>query len=204
MGAAVIGNVPSLEVTDYSGDSGNCSSWSVVTGFSNGTDVTATTTQQQVFVSTQVRSIYLGTSTVLRQLCKDLLELHTVSGPPLQYYFRGFSCFFRVRLTIDKCLDFANLGARTLYMTLKTLSIVHAVFPTVKVDGGFLYPGTPYYVRVSSINSVGVGEAQEAETQEDCGDVDAACSPRAPPSPPVDAKVSALTSRIAGSMYIMA
>lgn len=55
MGAAVIGNVPTLEVTDYSGGDGNCSSWSIINGFSNGTDVTVLTTQQQVYVSTQVK-----------------------------------------------------------------------------------------------------------------------------------------------------
>lgn len=54
VGASTIGDVPALEATDYSGDDGNCSSWSVVTGYSNGTDVTAATTQQSVSISTQV------------------------------------------------------------------------------------------------------------------------------------------------------
>ena len=54
VGATTIGDVPALEVTDYSGDDGNCSSWSVVTGSANGTDVTSATTQQTVAVETQV------------------------------------------------------------------------------------------------------------------------------------------------------
>ena len=59
-----------------------------------------------------------------------------------------------------------------------------------QVDGGFFTPGTAYYVRVSAINSVGTSEAQEAETEDSCGEVEQACSPRAPPPPPVDAKVT--------------
>lgn len=54
MGAAVIGDVPALEATDFSGDNGTCSAWSVVTGYSSGVDVTAVTTQQHVSVATQV------------------------------------------------------------------------------------------------------------------------------------------------------
>lgn len=110
-GAGVIGDVPSLKVTDFSGDStANCSAWSVVTGSSGGVDVTAATTQQHLSVATQI-------------------------------------------------------------------------------DGGFLSPGTAYFTRISAINSVGVGEAQESESQDDCGGVEGACAPRAPPPPPVDAKV---------------
>lgn len=61
MGAAVIGDVPALEATDFSGDNGTCSSWSVVTGSSSGVDVTAATTQQHVSVATQVnRCIYFA------------------------------------------------------------------------------------------------------------------------------------------------
>lgn len=54
VGAGVIGNVSSLEVEDFSGDNGDCSTWWVVTGFHNGNAVIAHTTQQQVVVSTQV------------------------------------------------------------------------------------------------------------------------------------------------------
>ncbi|CAM9431342.1 unnamed protein product, partial [Hapterophycus canaliculatus] len=58
-------------------------------------------------------------------------------------------------------------------------------------NGGFLSPGTPYFVRVSAMNSVGVGEAQSSETQEGCGSIEGACAPRAPPPPPTAAKVYA-------------
>lgn len=54
MGAAVIGDVPTLEPTDFSGDNGTCLAWSVVTGSSGGVDVTTATTQQQVSMATQV------------------------------------------------------------------------------------------------------------------------------------------------------
>lgn len=63
-------------------------------------------------------------------------------------------------------------------------------FGPTQIDGGFLSPGTPYYLRISAINSVGVGEALEADTEDTCGDVVDACSPRAPPPPPTAAKVS--------------
>ncbi|CAN0414307.1 unnamed protein product, partial [Scytosiphon promiscuus] len=57
------------------------------------------------------------------------------------------------------------------------------------IDGGFLSPGTPYYVRVSAVNDIGVSEAQSSEAQGGCGNVEEACAPRAPPPPPVAAKV---------------
>ncbi|CAM9560272.1 unnamed protein product, partial [Sphacelaria rigidula] len=63
-----------------------------------------------------------------------------------------------------------------------------------QIDGGFLSPGTPYYLRLSAINSVGVGAALGADTEDTCGDVVDACSPRAPPPPPTAAKVYANTS----------
>lgn len=57
VGAAVIGDVNTLEVADFSGEGngGTCSNWSVVTGSSGGVDVTAETTQHHVSVATQVR-----------------------------------------------------------------------------------------------------------------------------------------------------
>lgn len=54
IGAAVIGDVPDLEATDFSGDNGTCSAWSVVTGSSSGVNDTTATTQQHVSVATQV------------------------------------------------------------------------------------------------------------------------------------------------------
>lgn len=53
----MIGDVQELQVTDYHGDGGNCSSWSVVAGFHNGSSVLAVTTQQQASVSTQARTM---------------------------------------------------------------------------------------------------------------------------------------------------
>lgn len=84
----MIGDVPSLEVVDYSSDDGNCSAWSVVTGSVNGSDVTAATTQQQVAVSTEVR--IKGKTAVVRvhptgyllSLFGMITRANTIAGKP--------------------------------------------------------------------------------------------------------------------------
>lgn len=67
-GAGVIGNVSILEVADVVGDSGECSSWSVVTGKINGTETNVTTTQHHVLVSTKVKPI----TCTLTEICMPL------------------------------------------------------------------------------------------------------------------------------------
>lgn len=173
----MIGDVPALEATDYSGDNGSCSPWSVVTGFSNGS-ATALTTQQHVSVSTQVR-----VTAHWKCATEAFLGL-------------GWDVFLLVFLFLTQllsCRSFADVlschrkkvpdGKQSLPLTA---SLGCA---SVQVDGGFLSPGTAYHVRVSAINAAGASEDQEAEVQDNCGDVVDACTPRAPPPPPVDAKV---------------
>lgn len=172
----MIGDVPKLEATDFSGDDGNCSSWSVVTGSSNGTDVTAATTQQSVSVATQVGP---ASSSMCTVHCADLTW--SVSAAR-----RAFA------LAQEMAAFVFNIRWRLVHVVENPTRInpsfrANLVFS--QVDGGFFTPGTAYYVRVSAINSAGTSEAQEAETKDLCGEVDQACSPRAPPPPPVDAKV---------------
>lgn len=178
---------------DSSSDGGNCSAWSVVTGRVNGSDVTATTTQQQVAVSTEVRmSGKVGarrlpslvdpkwdaprTKTMTRHHGESWVYCH-----PAGHESQLPGCYTLLHETQHaQILISANAFACLCYFL-------------GQIDGGFLSPGTPYYVQVSAINSVGVSEAQQAETEVDCGDVDEACAPRAPPPPPTDAKVQRST-----------
>ena len=61
------------------------------------------------------------------------------------------------------------------------------------IDGGYLTPGTAYFVRVSARNAVGLGPSQDASPVEFA--TGNAIAPQAPPGLPTQVKQTDTTAR---------
>ena len=77
-----------------------------------------------------------------------------------------------------------GLQNRSTVLAMATLS--------TDIDGGFLVPGTAYFVRVSARNNVGMGPPQAATPIDPIlPNLDESLAPQAPPGLPMEVRVSA-------------